>query len=236
MQYVYIIQEREFIRLEEPTFKIGKTAKENSYDRISKYPKGSTLMMLLPVRNCHKTEDEIMNVFCKKYIQKRDYGKEYFEGDIDSMVEDVINIARFVNLKESTVKTNKADAYTKIEPKETEGDGKTHNTREEIDESENEEELEAFDPSIHKQCVRCLVSKPKGSFGKYNRSKDGLRSCCKACKSAEDNERYLRTREYHGKQLVRQKVEDIIGDIPTDPDELEELSQKISDLANDLRV
>lgn len=225
MQYVYIIQEREFIRLEEPTFKIGKTAKENSRDRISSYPKGSTLMLLLPVKNCHKTEDEIMNVFCKKYIQKRDYGKEYFEGDIDSMVEDVINIARFINLKESTVNHKKDTIESELKDDETN-----------INEQEEPKEQIVFDPSIHKRCSQCHLIKNKGTFGKYRSSKDGLRAYCKECQSAYDKNRYARMVVDQEKQVVRQKVEDIIGDIPTDPDELEELSQKISDLANDLRT
>lgn len=234
MQYVYIIQEREFIRLEEPTFKIGKTAKENSYDRISKYPKGSALMMLLLVKNCHKTEDEIMNVFCKKYIQKRDYGKEYFEGDIESMIEDVIDIARFVNLRESATIPKKASTKVELDDEinndEQGGFGET-------DESEEESEDQVvFDPAIHKRCSQCYLIKNKESFGKYRSSKDGLRAYCKECQKNYDKNRYVRVVADQKKQVVRQKVEDIIGDIPTDPDELEQLSQKISDLANDLRT
>lgn len=39
-EYVYLVREREFLRLNEPTFKVGKTKNEPN-SRLGGYPKGS---------------------------------------------------------------------------------------------------------------------------------------------------------------------------------------------------
>ena len=42
-QYIYLLQEREFIKTKEPIYKIGKTKQVNN-KRFGQYPKGSVLL------------------------------------------------------------------------------------------------------------------------------------------------------------------------------------------------
>jgi hypothetical protein len=90
--YIYLIREREFLRLGEETYKIGKTLKENPNDRIKNYPKGSELILVLKVLDCNICETRLINRFKKEFIQKKEYGKEYFEGSTDEMIEIIISL------------------------------------------------------------------------------------------------------------------------------------------------
>ncbi len=42
-EYIYLLHEREFLRLNEQVYKIGKTRKEN-LSRFNQYPNGSKLL------------------------------------------------------------------------------------------------------------------------------------------------------------------------------------------------
>lgn len=79
--FIYLLREREFIRLKEQTYKIGKTAKENPFLRISQYPKGSEIILISSVSNCHCVEYELKIIFKTKFKQMVNYGLEYFNGD-----------------------------------------------------------------------------------------------------------------------------------------------------------
>ena len=57
----YILREREFIRLNENIYKIGKT-KQPINKRLSQYPKGSELLLCLKVNNCDKFEKNIIKI------------------------------------------------------------------------------------------------------------------------------------------------------------------------------
>lgn len=45
--YLYVIQEREFVRSDEDVYKVGRTY--NVAQRLSQYPRGSDLIAALPV-------------------------------------------------------------------------------------------------------------------------------------------------------------------------------------------
>lgn len=79
-QYVYLIREREFIRLNEDTYKIGKTT-QTPNSRLTGYPKGSQVVLFQQVNDCTLIENVIMKVFKNKFIQMTEYGIEYFKGD-----------------------------------------------------------------------------------------------------------------------------------------------------------
>jgi hypothetical protein len=89
--YVYLIQEREFVRLDEPIYKIGKTTMDN-LQRIIQYPTGSRLILQTICSNCHTCEKEIIDFFKNKYKIRKDYGNEYFEGNHKEMMKDIYNI------------------------------------------------------------------------------------------------------------------------------------------------
>jgi hypothetical protein len=82
--YVYLIQEREFIKTGENIYKIGKTTQTRS-DRFRQYPKGSNLILHIKCENCHDLERILLNEFSEKFILREDIGKEYFEGDLNEM-------------------------------------------------------------------------------------------------------------------------------------------------------
>ena len=90
--YVYMIQEREFIKLNEPVYKIGKTS--NPKSRLSAYPKGSEVLFISLVSDCHQIEKEIIENFNDKFIHRNDIGKEYFQGDDMEMIQEIIGIIK----------------------------------------------------------------------------------------------------------------------------------------------
>jgi phage/plasmid-associated DNA primase len=90
-EYIYLLQEREFIKTNEPVYKIGKTTQENTA-RFNNYPKGSKLLFQIICNNCHNNEKEIKKSFIDKYKQRKDIGLEYFEGDYKAMIKDIFDI------------------------------------------------------------------------------------------------------------------------------------------------
>jgi hypothetical protein len=93
MEYVYILQEREFIRLNENTYKIGRTS-GGPHARFKGYPKDSKLLFLQNVTDSKTIEKQIKKVFKYKYIQMTEYGLEYFRGDINDMIDDIRTIIK----------------------------------------------------------------------------------------------------------------------------------------------
>ena len=89
--YVYLLQEREFINSNKPIYKIGKT-KQPNLNRFNSYPKGSKLLCQCCCNNCDIIERKIMNLFDKKYLKMRNIGAEYYEGDSNFMILDIMKI------------------------------------------------------------------------------------------------------------------------------------------------
>ena len=99
MEHIYVIQLREFVRLYENTFKIGKTSKgfdkSNTLHRIKSYPKDSVTHAVFPVQDCTVAERA---VFCflnssDAYTQLSQYGNEYFHADnVDNLINDIQNV------------------------------------------------------------------------------------------------------------------------------------------------
>ena len=87
--YIYLIQLREFIKTNEPVYKIGKTT-QDGMNRIKQYPKGSRIILFMKCKNCHDLERIIKEKFIKKYRIRRDIGSEYFEGDEEKMYWSII--------------------------------------------------------------------------------------------------------------------------------------------------
>ena len=90
--YIYLIQLREFIRLNENIYKIGRTEQYDPLDRIKGYPKKSKVILIKQCLNDVKTELLLINIFKDKYIQHTEYGREYFEGNYKDMVKDIEEI------------------------------------------------------------------------------------------------------------------------------------------------
>lgn len=90
--YVYLIREREHIRMEEEVYKLGKTTQEPN-SRLAGYPKDSQVILYMDVPDCHKTERTLMSVFDERFINRRDIGREYYEGDLNYMKRTFMDIA-----------------------------------------------------------------------------------------------------------------------------------------------
>ena len=89
---------------------------------------------------------------------------------------------------------------------------------------------------INKICIRCKLLKPINNFGKYARSKDGLRSCCKDCKNKEDKDRY----ENNKKDVSTQTLLNIeLDKMKNNIDNIEELKiyhDKVTKLITNLEI
>lgn len=89
--YIYLIHEREFIKTNEPIYKIGKTTR--GYDRIKEYPKSSQMKLMLHCpNNLDSTETLLKKELNNRFIRRTDIGSEYFEGDVDDMICYIQNI------------------------------------------------------------------------------------------------------------------------------------------------
>lgn len=78
-EYIYVMQEREFINSKEPTYKVGRTT--NPSKRFAAYPKNSELLLLCGVLDCKTAEMAVKNMMKAMFVQKTEYGCEYFQGD-----------------------------------------------------------------------------------------------------------------------------------------------------------
>ena len=70
-EYIYMLQEREFIKTKENIYKIGKTSQPN-LKRIQNYYNGTILLFQKYCNNSTDIEKHILKYFSKKiYIKKR---------------------------------------------------------------------------------------------------------------------------------------------------------------------
>jgi len=88
--YIYLLQEREFIKTNQNIFKIGRTTKEN-FKRFNHYPKGSILLFQMICSNCKNIEKNIITQFKKNFNHQKNIGNEYFEGDYKLMIDEIYN-------------------------------------------------------------------------------------------------------------------------------------------------
>ena len=84
--YIYLLQEREFIKTGEPIYKLGKTTK-TIQERLQGYPKGSRLILCIEVEDCHEKEKKLLDKFRREFKLRKDIGNEYFEGDKQTMMK-----------------------------------------------------------------------------------------------------------------------------------------------------
>jgi hypothetical protein len=90
-QYIYLLQECEFVNSNKNVYKIGKTTQRNT-KRFSQYPKGSILLLQIICINCNNCEKQIIQLFTQKYKLRKDIGNEYFEGNYHNMIVDFFEL------------------------------------------------------------------------------------------------------------------------------------------------
>ncbi len=89
--HVYLLQEREFINAQQHVYKIGQSMQVRA--RISSYPKGSEVKMIVSVNDCIAIERRLIETFDSKFKKRIDIGREYYEGDVTAMMKEMTMIA-----------------------------------------------------------------------------------------------------------------------------------------------
>ena len=103
--YIYLLQEREFIKTKENIYKIGKTTRPN-HERFKEYPKGSSLLLQSICTDCNCIEKELIHEFKIKFKQRVDIGTEYFEGNYIDMIRLINAVIDKHNITLSSLQLN----------------------------------------------------------------------------------------------------------------------------------
>jgi hypothetical protein len=103
-QYIYLIREREFIRMDTQIYKVGKTT-QTPNARMRGYPKHSEVVLFVKTVDCHISERVVIKAFKEQFTHRPDFGAEYFEGDVSKMIGVIINVTH--NVKLSEIRENK---------------------------------------------------------------------------------------------------------------------------------
>lgn len=90
--YLYIIIEREFIRIDEKIYKIGCT--NNIIRRYKQYPKDSKIIYAI-IHDKYKNIEKKWMISLnnnKKLINRKDIGREYYEGDYKIIIDELTKV------------------------------------------------------------------------------------------------------------------------------------------------
>lgn len=116
-----MLKEREFIKTSEEVYKIGRT-KRRPEERAKEYPKGSKLIWEKEVINCVEVERRIKDKFDNEFKNRRDIGREYYEGDEREMREELKRICHTNNMeimeKINRIEEGRVDEMTEIKERE----------------------------------------------------------------------------------------------------------------------
>jgi hypothetical protein len=85
--YIYILQEREFINQNLDIYKIGFSTQEYN-KRLLHYSKGSKLIFQIEIDKINLDIYELLN---KKHLIKKELGCKYYEGNIHLIIDDIYN-------------------------------------------------------------------------------------------------------------------------------------------------
>jgi hypothetical protein len=112
--YIYLLQEREFIKTNESIYKIGKSKQEFN-KRINGYPKQSHVYLQIYTNNVDAYEKILLDIFSLNFTKRTDIGNEYFDGDVKHMLKIILNYYDSKNLNEIFTLNNniinKTDEY-----------------------------------------------------------------------------------------------------------------------------
>lgn len=88
MPYIYLVHCRASVNANENVYKIGKSIDFNK--RLSGYDKGTIPIFTIYVQECDNFEMQLITLFENNYQSRKDYGNEYFQGDIKQMIQDIM--------------------------------------------------------------------------------------------------------------------------------------------------
>jgi hypothetical protein len=104
-EYIYLFQEREFIKTKEPIYKIGKT-KQPCLDRLKNYPIGTSLIFQIKCNDCDIYERLLISKFKEEFIHKSNIGNEYFMGNYFDMIDIIYNLIWEKDIKNGKLNNN----------------------------------------------------------------------------------------------------------------------------------
>ena len=217
-QYVYLIQEREFIKTSENIFKIGKSKQENN-KRINQYPKQSKLILQILCDNCDILEKELIISFKNKYNHRKDIGNEYFEGEHEDMIKNIFytrnNIDDIVNYEK--IEKEKTQEEIKKELLKKENDIKIQEEKKLLLKQEKEFNIQK------KELLKELITKQKENEKKQKELiKQAINKEKQNLKQIENEKKELEKIENEIKKKELQKLENEIK-----KKELEKLENEI---------
>jgi hypothetical protein len=95
--YIYCLIEREFLKSDEPIYKVGKST--NLFRRFHNYPKGSKIVFFSEVNDCHLAEKELLKVLNshEKIVKASDIGKEYYKSKLTDILQVLVNTVLLYN-------------------------------------------------------------------------------------------------------------------------------------------
>ena len=114
----YVIKDDIEIILEKDVFKIGETGRCLSV-RVSEYPEDTEYIFLACTINAKKIENEIIKEFKINFKQRLDIGTEYFQGDIDKMIEIAKNIVAKIEKQEIDVIIEETEEHMDVHEKKS---------------------------------------------------------------------------------------------------------------------
>jgi len=190
--YIYLLQEREFIKTKENIYKIGRTKKPN-YDRFKQYPKGSLLLSQNICHDCTSLERIIMTVFKEKFKQRPDIGKEYFQGNCYDMI---FIIHEHIKMEHEIIRDNHKDNIEMLQ---------INRKKQEkfADKSENKLDEKTF---LEYKCVYCDITYLSEKIFKNHKKHCVDKYRCKLCDAK------FSRKEYYNYHINRKKSCAIIGD------------------------
>ena len=85
MECIYLIHTREFFRLNEEIYKIGRSHDIDNH--LRQYAKGSKILCLISCNNSIQFKRKLSVLFKTHFIQTKEYGNDYFEGSKELMMK-----------------------------------------------------------------------------------------------------------------------------------------------------
>jgi len=108
--YIYLLQEREFVRTKENIYKVGMTTQEN-LKRFCGYRGGYILLFQMCCKNAKTIEKKIIKLFKDTFTHEKKLGNETFSGDYKSMIDKI-----YLTIKDEERNNNEEEVEDDEEP------------------------------------------------------------------------------------------------------------------------
>jgi len=173
--YIYLLQEREFLKSKEDVFKVGMTTKHN-HERFNQYPKGSILLFQMICDNCKLMEKQIITSFKEKFTQRKDIGTEYFQGSYKSMIEIIyLTIKNELCVEKKDVSDEDVSETNDVSDEDASDDDVSEDNEDNAYEEETPYTITTYDEWIKENKIsKIIVTKKNGKGEGYLRFKGQL--------------------------------------------------------------